>query len=291
MLTRALRLAPAPAAPIAPADDAALFRELRTREFARLDETAHAYLDYTGSALYPESLVTAHAALLREGVFGNPHSESPASRASSALIDAARARVLRFLDADPGEYLVCFTANASAAVRLVAEGWPFGPRAPLALGADNHNSVNGVREYAARAGAPVHYLPLDAELRLDAPVERLRAIAEREGAGIFAYPAQSNFSGVRHPLALVRAARAAGWTVLLDAAAWVPTSALSLRAVPADFVVLSFYKMFRRQRHLSAELGEDRRRRVLPQGAIRLAWAGLRSYLVTHRGRRGAGWR
>ena len=32
--------------------------------------------------------------------------------------------------------------------------------------------------------------------------------------------------------------------MLLDAAAWVPTSPLSLRDVPADFVALSFYKMF-----------------------------------------------
>jgi len=62
--------------------------------------------------------------------------------------------------------------------------------------------------------------------------------------GLFAFPAQSNFSGVRHPLSLVRAARSLGYTVLLDAAAYVPTSALSLRDVPADFVALSFYKMF-----------------------------------------------
>jgi selenocysteine lyase/cysteine desulfurase len=242
VLTRALRQLPA-AAP--QPEDVEGFDALRTREFARLDETAHAYLDFTGSALYPESLVTRHAAMLRESVLGNPHSESPASLASSALIAEARARVLRFLDADPADYLVCFTANATGAMRLVAEGWEFGPRAPLVLAADNHNSINGVREYAARAGAPVHYLPLDGDLRLPAAEARLRAIAGRDGAGgLFAYPAQSNFSGVRHPLSLVRAARAAGYAVLLDAAAYVPTSPLSLRAVPADFVALSFYKMF-----------------------------------------------
>src|SRR5205085_6847584 len=66
----------------------------------------------------------------------------------------------------------------------------------------------------------------------------------RAGKGLFAYPAQSNFSGVRHPLSLVRYAQARGYRVLLDAAALVPTSRLSLRAVPADFVALSFYKMF-----------------------------------------------
>ena len=57
-------------------------------------------------------------------------------------------------------------------------------------------------------------------------------------------PAQSNFSGVKHPLDLVDEAQAAGWDVLLDAAAFVPTNPLDLQAVKPDFVVLSFYKMF-----------------------------------------------
>ena len=49
---------------------------------------------------------------------------------------------------------------------------------------------------------------------------------------------------MQHPLALVDRARALGYTVLLDAAAFVPTSPLSLRRIPADFVACSFYKMF-----------------------------------------------
>ena len=70
---------------------------------------------------------------------------------------------------------------------------------------------------------------------------RLAAAGPR---GLLAYPAQSNFSGVRHPLAWVAEAKALGWDVLLDAAAFVPTSRLDLRETPADFVSLSFYKMF-----------------------------------------------
>jgi len=61
---------------------------------------------------------------------------------------------------------------------------------------------------------------------------------------LFAYPAQSNFSGVHHPLSLVRSAQSLGYHVLLDAAAYLPSYPLSLRACPADFVVLSFYKLF-----------------------------------------------
>jgi selenocysteine lyase/cysteine desulfurase len=221
------------------------FAELRTREFGRLDATGHAYLDYTGSALYPERLVIEHAEALRHLVLGNPHSESPASRASTARVCAARERVLRFFDADPGEYSVCFTANTTGAIHLVASGFAFGPEAPFILAADDHNSVNGVRSYAERAGARVHHLPLDDELRLHDPVSRLAVLRRTHaGAGLVALPAQSNFSGVQHPLALVERARSLGYTVLLDAAAFVPTSPLSLRRIPADFVVCSFYKMF-----------------------------------------------
>jgi selenocysteine lyase/cysteine desulfurase len=221
------------------------FAELRTRDFARLDAGGHAYLDFTGSALYPERLVTEHTDLLRSSVLGNPHSESPASLASTALICEARARVLRFFDADPDEYVVCFTANTSGALQLVGSAFEFGPNAPLVLAADNHNSVNGIREYAARAGAEVHYLPLDAELRLHDAATRLNVLAQQhDGSGLFAFPAQSNFSGVQHPLSLVRKARSLGYAVLLDAAAFAPTTSLSLREVPADFVACSFYKLF-----------------------------------------------
>jgi len=125
----------------------------------------------------------------------------------------------------------------------VAESYPFGPGSACLLSADNHNSVNGVREYARRAGARLRTLPLDAELRLSGP-EAILAREARRGGGLLAFPAQSNFSGVRHPLGLVGRAKALGLDVLLDVAAYVPSQTLSLRACPADFVALSFYKVF-----------------------------------------------
>src|SRR6266513_605365 len=86
------------------------FDELREREFSRLDAQHQAYLDYAGSALYGDSQLRAHHALLRDGVFGNPHSDSGPSRASTEVIEAARRRVLRFFDVDESTHDVCFTA-------------------------------------------------------------------------------------------------------------------------------------------------------------------------------------
>jgi selenocysteine lyase/cysteine desulfurase len=233
----------ATAAPEINVRDELFFAQLRVDEFARLDAGGHAYLDFTGSALYAERQVRAHAELLSRVVLGNPHSENPASHESTRLIEFARAQVLRFLDAPAEDYAVIFTANASAAIKLVAESFPFGKDASLVLTADNHNSMNGIREYARNAAAPVHYLPLDGELRLDHPELRLASFPAAE-RGLFAFPAQSNFSGVKHPLSLARRAQSLGYQVLIDAAAFVPTSPLSLREVPADFVALSFYKVF-----------------------------------------------
>jgi selenocysteine lyase/cysteine desulfurase len=224
--------------PVRPPDVA--IADLRRREFSRLDESGVAYLDYAGAAVYGESQLHAHAARLARGVFGNPHSEHAASRASTRLLDAARGRVRAFFDAGD-EYDVIFTSNASAAIKLVAESYPFGPGTGLTLTADNHNSINGIREFAWRAGADVRYLPLADDLRLYRAEDHL---ARAAGPGLFAFPAQSNFSGVQHPLALVRLARDLGLHVLLDAAAYVPAHRFSLRACPADFVALSFYKMF-----------------------------------------------
>jgi len=61
---------------------------------------------------------------------------------------------------------------------------------------------------------------------------------------LLAYPAQSNFSGVQHPLEIIEQAQSKGWDVLLDAAAFVPTNRLDLSRWRPDFVPLSFYKMF-----------------------------------------------
>jgi selenocysteine lyase/cysteine desulfurase len=215
---------------------------LRRREFGRLDRHHQAYLDYTGSALYGDSQVRFHHEMLDAGIFGNPHSESDPSRASSEIVEDARRRVLHFLDVDSSTHDVCFTANTTAAIKLVAEGYPFTPDSSCVLATDNHNSVNGIREYARRAGARVSYLPLDSELRLRNPSELLENAAR--GGGLVAFPAQSNFSGVRHPLALVDVARSLGFDTLLDIAAMAPSHAISLRRCPADFAALSFYKLF-----------------------------------------------
>jgi len=164
----------------------------------------------------------------------------------TSLVERSRTAVLRFFHAVPGEYIAVFTANATAALKLVGEAYEFAPGGRALLTFDNHNSVNGIREYARAKGARVDYAPLTIpDLRIDRiATDALLAQADPARPNLFAFPAQSNFSGVKHPLALIDAAHERGWQVLLDAAAFAPTNRLDLRAVSPDFVAVSFYKMF-----------------------------------------------
>jgi molybdenum cofactor sulfurtransferase len=236
---------------------------LRRAEFARLDAAGEVYVDYTGGGLYAASQVERHAELLRSGVFGNPHSANPASALATELVEAARARVLDYFRADPDEYVAIFTANASQALKLVGESYPFEPGDRFLLTYDNHNSVNGIREFDRLHGAETTYVPLGPELRVEASavareLERGPASPGGPRHGLFAYPAQSNFSGVQHPLDWIVRAQELGWDVLLDAAAFVPANRLDLSRVHPDFVCLSFYKMFGYPTGLGALLARRR---------------------------------
>ena len=220
--------------------------ELRERDYARLDRLGQVYLDYTGGSLYAESQVRRHQELLAGSVFGNPHSSNPTSLAATQLIESARLRVLRFFHASPEEYVCIFTQNASGALKLVGEAYPFGKDCHYLLTFDNHNSVNGIREYAHAKGADVSYIPLALpDMRVDeAALQECLENGQNACANLFAYPAQSNFSSVQHPLEWIEKAHSLGWDVLLDAAAFVPTNPLDLSRWKPDFVPVSFYKMF-----------------------------------------------
>jgi selenocysteine lyase/cysteine desulfurase len=219
--------------------------DIRATDYSRLDAAGDAYLDYTGAGLYSTSQIREHGELLAASVLGNPHSASPASLGATHLVERARRSVLDWFNAG-NDYTAIFTLNATGALKHVGESYPFSTGGRLLLSADNHNSVNGIREFAAARGASLSYAPLTMpELRLDeSHAERLLDAADRGANNLFAFPAQSNFTGVKHPLDLVERAQARGWDVLLDAAAFVPTNRLDLQQVSPEFVCVSFYKMF-----------------------------------------------
>ena len=175
----------------------------------------------------------AHHELLCGGVFGNPHSDSAPSRASTDVIGCARRTVLRFLDVDESTHARRLHhqhqhRREARRRRAILSG-----RASLLLSADNHNSVNGIREYARRAGARSSAIPLDGELRLRDPLTLLAGVDARRRAG-----------RVPGAVELLRRAASAGaghagedlgFDVLLDVAAYVPGHVAEPARMPGRF--------------------------------------------------------
>jgi molybdenum cofactor sulfurtransferase len=220
------------------------FEILRNVEYKRLDTHKQVYLDFTGGNLYAKSQILEHQDLLINNILGNPHSTNPTSQLSTKLVEEARQKVIDYFNAE--DYYCIFTQNASNALKIVGESYPFNEKSHFLLLADNHNSVNGIRQFCLSKGGKVTYAPIYyQDLRMDENfvMEKLQESENFENK-LFAFPAQSNVSGVKHDLGWIKKAQDLGWDVLLDAAAFVPTNQLDLKEVKPDFVCVSFYKIF-----------------------------------------------
>lgn len=206
------------------------------------------YLDHAGTTLYAKSLMERFATEMISNLYGNPHSASPSSQASTARIDDVRIRVLEFFSADPVDFDVVFVANATAGIKLVmdafrsrADGFTYGYHS------DSHTSLVGVRETAADSFCLGSN---DVEAMISGSLPLFNGGGDNR-LGLFAYPAQSNMNGRRLPLRWPGQLRTASEGTpkiytLLDAAALVSTSKLDLGDVlnAPDFTVLSFNKIF-----------------------------------------------
>ncbi|XP_041601821.1 molybdenum cofactor sulfurase [Vulpes lagopus] len=231
-------------------------RELRQREFGRLAGTV--YLDHAGATLFPQSQLTSFTNDLMENVYGNPHSQNISSKLTHETVEHVRYRILAHFHTSSEDYSVIFTAGSTAALKLVAEAFPWVSPGPECSGSrfcyltDSHTSVVGMRKVTTAMN--VTSIPVRPE---DMRLAERRAAATSDPdcqlPHLFCYPAQSNFSGTRYPLSWIGEVKAGRmcpvsvpgkWFVLLDAASYVSTSPLDLSVHQADFVPLSFYKLF-----------------------------------------------
>ncbi|KAJ6783453.1 hypothetical protein PWT90_04358 [Aphanocladium album] len=281
----------------------AVLDDLRSTEYSFLDEKNHVYLDYTGAGLAATAQHRAHCERFKHATFGNPHSSNPTSRAATDLVDEARERVLQYFSANSDEYTVIFTPNATGAARLVGESYPWRRGTRLVLTADNHNSLNGLRQFAQSGNSRTVYIPInDTEEVRVRETDVVTALSRRSSCsplawlekrkpstsrrqGLFAYPAQSNFTGVRHPLSWIQLAQDHGYDVLLDAAAYLPTAKLNLSALKPEFVMVSWYKVFGTPTGVGCLVARkdalDRLRRPwFAGGTVQAATVGLRWHLM-----------
>lgn len=221
----------------------------RIRRTDMLQLNGSTYLDYTGSGLYRTSQIRDIMATLQQNLFANPHSESPASSFTTDLVEEVREEVLKFVGANANEYSVIFTASATSSLKLLAESFPWSNESLYLYTRDNHNSVLGVRRWARHFGG--NFKAVDPS---DLEGDGKTLTSSNDGPyNLFAFPAEENFAGKKYDLNLIQKFRTTDygnkfakgkWFVLLDAAAYLPTNRLNLKKTQADFVVMSFYKIF-----------------------------------------------
>ncbi|KAJ5646488.1 hypothetical protein N7490_002860 [Penicillium lividum] len=208
--------------------------------------TETTYLDHAGTTIYAKSMIEAFSRDMTSNLFGNPHSMSLSSQLSTQRTDDIRLRVLRFFNADPEEYDLVFVANATAAIKLVADSIRDSDHRGFWYGyhIDAHTSLVGVREVA-----DLGHQCLQGDEKVDSWISEL-ATTQTKAPMLFAYPAQSNLNGRRLPLRWCEEVRSAATKsganvfTLLDAASLLSTAPLNLSSATPDFTALSFYKIF-----------------------------------------------
>ncbi|KAL4874362.1 pyridoxal phosphate-dependent transferase [Aspergillus karnatakaensis] len=224
---------------------------VRKTEYPTLEDVI--YLDHAGSAVYARTLIESYAADLQGTLYGNPHSDNTPSRICGAQVDAIRIQLLRFFGADPEDFELIFTANATASIKLVGECMSQYAKSQGSLGKkrgfdyvyhqDSHTSLVGLRELAA-AGS----MCLLGDKAVENWVDGRPSQCSRRNVTLFGYPGQSNMTGRRLPRSWPERVRRnrPNTYILWDAAAIASTSFLDLSNADSapDFTAVSLYKIF-----------------------------------------------
>ena len=222
------------------------------------------YVDHAGATVYSTSQIKAYANLLTNAtnVPGNPHS-NPQTDPTSQI----RIKILEYFGVNSSTHSIIFNSGATAGLKTIGETFPWTSETHFLHTTECHTSVLGIREYAITKNSTIETVPMDnlsqllesQQLRQQQNQQQNQRPDDQLGAsnttttttnttvknkGLLAFPAECNFSGNRSNLDMVETAKQQGWYVLLDAAKYVSTSSLDLSKIPADFVAVSFYKMF-----------------------------------------------
>src|SRR3954449_1378069 len=202
------------------------------------------YLDSAATAQKPEPVIAVmddfyrrHYASIHRGVY-------TLGVESTEAFEGARTRIAAFTGADP--ITTIFTANATAAINLVAYAWGREhvgrDDVVLLTELEHHSNIVPWQVLAEEVGAEIRYLRVsrdDGTLSLDD--------LDRELAGgrvrLAAFAHVSNVLGTINPVAeMVARARAAGAVTVIDGAQAVPQLPVDVGAIGADFYAWTGHK-------------------------------------------------
>ncbi|MBV9604452.1 MAG: SufS family cysteine desulfurase [Solirubrobacterales bacterium] len=223
------------------ADAAAQFPVLRNRSF---DGLPVAYLDSAATSQTPDAVIeamtsyyTEHRASIHRGVY-------PLAAEATDLYEGARERIASWLGSTVQETV--FTANATAAINMVAYTWG---RSNVGRGdlvvlteMEHHSNIVPWQLLCQDREAELAYVPVgdDGVLDMDALDELLA-----RGPRLVALVHVSNVLGTVNPVAsIARRAHDAGAVVLVDGTQAVPQMPVWLPDLDVDFYAWTGHKAY-----------------------------------------------
>ncbi|HEY5430549.1 MAG TPA: SufS family cysteine desulfurase [Solirubrobacteraceae bacterium] len=221
-------------------DVAAEFPVLR-REF---DGRPVAYLDSAATSQTPQPVIDAMTRYYTESRASIHRGVYPLAVEATDLFEGARQRIAEWLHSTIEETI--FTANATAALNLVAYTWG---RQNVGAGdlvvlteMEHHSNIVPWQLLCAEREAELAYVPVldDGQLDLDVLTQLLA-----RGPKLIAVAHVSNVLGTINPLEeIIRRAHDAGAVVVVDGSQAVPQIPVDLRALDADFYAWTGHKAY-----------------------------------------------
>jgi cysteine desulfurase/selenocysteine lyase len=219
---------------------AAEFPVLR-REF---DGQPVCYLDSAATSQTPQAVIDAMTSYYTESRASVHRGVYPLAVEATDLFEGARVKIARWLNSTIEETI--FTANATAAINLVAYTWG---RQNVAAGdlivlteMEHHSNIVPWQILAQEKGAELAYVELTEDGRLDpASLDALLARAPK----LLALTHVSNVLGTINDITTIASrAHQAGTTVLVDGSQAVPQLPVDIGAIGADFYAWTGHKAY-----------------------------------------------
>ncbi len=222
------------------ADVAAEFPVLR-REFGG---RPLCYLDSAATSQTPQPVIDALTSYYTDSRASVHRGVYPLAVEATDLFEGARERIAKWLHSTVQETI--FTANATAAINLVAYTWGrqnVGPGDLVVLTEmEHHSNIVPWQVLCAERGAELAYVPVLDDGQLDD--DELTRLLERQPK-LLALVHVSNVLGTINPVTeIVARAHEAGAVVVIDGSQAIPQLPVDLAAIDADFYAWTGHKAY-----------------------------------------------
>jgi cysteine desulfurase/selenocysteine lyase len=202
------------------------------------------YLDSSATSQTPQPVIDAMTRYYTESRASIHRGVYPLAVEATELYEGARARIADWLGSTPEETI--FTANATAAINMVAYTWG---RENVGRGdlvvlteMEHHSNIVPWQILCQDREAELAYVPVLDSGHLD--LDAFDALLER-GPKLVSVVHVSNVLGTVNPVAeIVRRSHAAGAAVLIDGTQAVPQLPVDLVQIDADFYAWTGHKAY-----------------------------------------------